>query len=160
MPGRRPDLIVPIKDRRQHKRYLTLKNFGLLMIVLVVLFVIITVRSEMRGLKPGDYGQLFGREAAVPIEQKPIEVVREAPPPVDDATHADPMLVTPAARAQWLQDDTATTTVAPVPAPVAVTTADIRGGRADVAVVGGPDGVAVVRTEKKKPLLSGGFGRN
>ena len=160
MPGRRPDLIVPIKDRRQHKRYLTLKNFGLFVIAMLALFAVVTIRSEMRGLKPGDYGRLFGREAAVPVEQKPVEVVREAPPPVDDSTHADPMLVAPAERAQWLQDDTATTTIVPAPMSVPVTTADIRGGRADVAIVGGADGVAVVRTEKKKPILSGGFGRN
>lgn len=159
MLRRRPDLIVPIRDRRQHKRYLTLKNSGLFALVCVVAFAAITIRSEMRDLQPGDYGRLFGREAAAPIEQKPIEVVHEAPPPVDDATHADPMLVEPAERAQWLQDDTTTTTAAaPITAPV-VTAADIRGSRADVAIVGGADGVAVVRTERKRPVLSGGFGR-
>ena len=34
---RRPDLIVPIRDRRQHKRYLTLRNFGYSVIALLVL---------------------------------------------------------------------------------------------------------------------------
>ena len=155
MPSRRPDLIVPIRDRRQHKRYLTLKNVGIFGIVSLVAFAAISIRSEMRDLKPGDYGRLFGREAAVEIEQKPVEVVREAPA-VDDQTHADPMLVEPAARAQWLQDDTA----APVPTTVVpVTTADVRGGRSEVTIVGGAGGVAVVRKERRAPVLSGGFGR-
>ena len=155
MPSRRPDLIVPIRDRRQHKRYLTLKNFGLFMLVCVVAFAAITIRSEMRDLRPGDYGRLFSREANVPIEQKPIEVVHEAPPPVPDATHADPLLVEPASRAQWLQDETATTTIAPVP----VTTADVRGTRGEIAIVGGREGITIVRTERKRPVLAGGFGR-
>ena len=123
------------------------------MLVLTVLFIGITIRSEMRGRTPGEFGRLFQREVDLKIEQKPVEVVREAPLPVDDSTHADPMLVGPAARAQWLQDDTATTaTVAPVP--------PVRSSASEVAIVGGPEGVAVVRKEARpKPVLSGGFGR-
>ena len=155
MLRRRPDLIVPIRDRRQRKRYLTLKNFGKVMLALTILFIVITIRSEMRGLTPGEFGRLFQREIAVDVEQKPVEVVREAPLPVDDATHADPLLVAPAARAQWLQDDATTTAVAPVAVPPSV-----RSSASEVAVVGGPEGVAVVRREgRPKPVLSGGFGR-
>jgi hypothetical protein len=156
MLRRRPDLIVPIRDRRQHKRYLTLKNFGWTMLVLTVLFIGITIRSEMRGRKPGEFGRLFQREAAVEIKQKPVEIVREAPLPVDDSTHADPMLVEPAARAQWLQGNatTAPTVTAVAPLPV------VRSSASEVSIVGGPDGVAVVRKEARpKPVLSGGFGR-
>ena len=150
---RRPDLIVPIRDRRQRRRYLTLKNFGWTMLVLTVLFIGITIRSEMRGRTPGEFGRLFQREVDQKIEQKPVEVVREAPLPVDDSTHADPLLVEPAARAQWLQGDTATTaTVAAVP--------PVRSSASEVVIVGGPEGVAVVRKEARpKPVLSGGFGR-
>jgi hypothetical protein len=156
MLRRRPDLIVPIRDRRQRRRYLTLKNFGWTMLVLTVLFIGITIRSEMRGRTPGEFGRLFQREVDLKIEQKPVEVVREAPLPVDDSTHADPMLVEPAARAQWLQGDTAATatvvTVAPIP--------PVRSSASEVAIVGGPEGVAVVRKEARpKPVLSGGFGR-
>ena len=157
MLRRRPDLIVPIRDRRQRKRYLTLKNFGLGMLVLTVLFIIISIRSEMRGRTPGEFGRLLGREMATDINQKPVEVVREAPLPVDDSTHADPLLVEPAARAQWLEGD-ATTTVAVV--PVVVPTQTVRSSASEVAVVGGPEGVNVVRKEARpKPVLSGGFGR-
>src|ERR1041384_7907759 len=55
MNRHRPDLIVPIKDRRQRKRYLTLKNFGWFMLAAVVIFIGITIRSEMRGRSSGDY---------------------------------------------------------------------------------------------------------
>src|SRR5829696_2558563 len=115
----RPDLIVPIHDRRKRKRILTLKNFGIFMAVLVVAFIAISIRSELRGLAPGDYGRLFRREVPPPVEAKPMEVVREEEPAaVDDQSHADPMLVQPMARAQWLVDDTTTTTTAPVTTPV------------------------------------------
>jgi hypothetical protein len=156
MLRRRPDLIVPIRDRRQRKRYLTLKNFGWSMLALALLFLAITIRSELRGRTPGEFGRLFQREIATDLEQKPVEVVREAPAPVDDATHPDPLLVEPAARAQWLQDDTATTgTLVPPPAPMPV-----RSSASEVSIVGGPDGVTVVRKEARpKPVLSGGFGR-
>ena len=151
----RPDLIVPIRDRRKHKRILTLKNFGIFVAVLLVAFVAISIRSEMRSMRPGDYGRLFRREVPPPVEPKPMEVVREAAPPVGDQTHADPMLVEPMQRSQWLVDDTATTTVTTTPV---VTAASVR-GEGDLAIVGGREGVAVVRTERRKPVLSGGFGR-
>lgn len=154
--SRRPDLIVPIRDRRQRKRYLTLKNFGIVVLVMVVAFIAISIRSEMRGLKPGDYGRLFRSEVPASVEPRPMEVVREELPTVDDRTHADPLLVEPMVRAQWLVDDaTATATTATVP-PVAA--ASVR-GEADVAIVGGAEGVTVVQREKRRPVLSGGFGR-
>lgn len=154
--ARRPDLIVPIRDRRQQKRYLTLKNFGWFMLAVVIVFVGISIRSEMRGRPADSYGGLFGRQVASEVEQKPLEVVREAAPAVDDATHADPMLVEPAARAQWLEvDEAVTATVAPV-APV---TAPAVAKGDDVAIVGGPEGVAIVKKERRQPKLTGGFGR-
>jgi hypothetical protein len=82
MSRHRPDLIVPIHDRRKHKRILTLKNFGIFVAVLVVAFVAISIRSEMRSLRPGDYGRLFRREVPPPVEPKPMEVVSEEAPPV------------------------------------------------------------------------------
>jgi hypothetical protein len=55
-----------------------------------------------------------------------------------------------------MDDDDTTATTATV-APV-VTAAVVR-GNGDVAIVGGTDGVTVVRKERRKPVLSGGFGR-
>lgn len=151
--GHRPDLIVPIHDRRRRKRYLTLKNFGMFVLVLVAAFILISIRSEMRSMQPGEYGRLF-RSEVPSVEPKPLEIVREEAPPVDEQTHADPMLTEPMVRSQWLQDETATTTIAPAAAAPTVRT-----GSGDVAVVGGPEGLAVVRKERTRPVLSGGFGR-
>ena len=135
---------------------MTLKNFAIFTGVLLVAFVAISTYSEMRSFAPGDYGRLFGREVPPPVEPKPVEVVHEAPPPVDDTTHADPMLVEPMERAQWLVDDpTATTTMT---TPVVVSSASARGD-ADVTIVGGTEGVTIVQRERRKPVLSGGFGR-
>ena len=157
---RKPELLIPIRDRRQSKRYLTLKNFAIASAVAAVAFVAISIRSEMRGRVDGpDFGRLLQREIATDVQQKPIEVVHEAPPPVADATHADPMLIEPAVRAQWLEAD-ATTTTSVSSQPVNVSAASMRATGTEVAIVGGPDGVAVVRTERRKPVLSGGFGRN
>jgi len=119
--------------------------------------VVISTRSELRGLQPGEYGGLLRREIPQ-VEQKPMEVVHEEPPAVNDATHADPMLVQPAARAQWLEDESAAAEVVPM-TTASVTTASVTSGDADQAIVGGPDGVTLVRKERQRPVLSGGFGR-
>ncbi|HYI13664.1 MAG TPA: hypothetical protein VEK57_31780 [Thermoanaerobaculia bacterium] len=156
---RKPDLIVPIRDRRQRKRYLTLKNFGIAVAGLAVLFIGVTIRSELRGPDgSSSYGRLLQRELPV-VEQKPLEVVQEAPPAVGDETHADPMLVAPMVRGQWLHADTTTdgglTNVQPMPRAEA----SVASGETKVAIVGGPGGVNIVKQERRKPVLAGGFGR-
>ena len=157
MMHHRRDLIVPVRDRRQRKRYLTLKNFGWATLAFVVVFAGISIRSELRGTK-ADYGRLFEREIPVPVKQKPVEVVREAvAEPVPDQTHADPMLVEPMTRAQWLYGDPLAPT--PVEQPVARAEASVAAGQTRVAIVGGPEGVSVVKTERRAPVLAGGFGR-
>jgi hypothetical protein len=152
--GRRADLIVPIRDRRQRKRYLTLKNFAWACSIAFVLFVIISIRSEMRGTGPEYYGRLYERELPQVEQQRPVEVVREAAP-VPEQTHADPTLTEAYAREQWLRD-TATTAV-----PTTTVAVQPRVASADskVAIVGGTDGVAIVQLERRKPVLAGGFGR-
>lgn len=158
MHKRRPDLIVPIRDRRQRKRYLTLRNARNVFIGLAVLFIAITIRSEMQPRHADSFGRLLDRQLPK-VESQPVEVVKEAPPPITDQSAPDPMLVAPVAREQWLHDDTATTAAAaiePIPVPVTITP---RAGRSDIAIVGGPEGIAVVRGEQRRPLLKGGFGR-
>lgn len=159
----KPQRIVPIRDRRQSKRYLTLRNAGYAGIGLVVVFLLITIRSEMRGLGPSDYGRLFHSELPPPPTAKPVEVVREAPVAVPDHTAADPMLVEPMVRAQWLDGTIGTDTVSlePVQAAVATTptvVAPVR-GQDRVAIVGGPEGVMIVKETRKRGGLKGGFGR-
>jgi hypothetical protein len=141
--GHRRDLIVPIHDRRKRKRYLTLKNFGIFVIVMLVVFVAISTYSEMRSIPTGHYGRLFRREVPPPPPAKPMEVVSEAP--VRDQTEA--VLVDTTAREQWIESDLAPVIIEPV-----------RGDQ-DVAIVGGANGVTVVRRERRRPELSGGFGR-
>ncbi len=161
----RPDLIVPIKDRRQHKRYLTVRNGAIAFAVAVMLFLGISIYSEI-GPRGGDtFGSLLEREMPKQHEAKPPEVVTEAGAPIDDHSAPDPMLVAPAAREQWLHDSTsaaasAAATIEPVAAPAPITLSR-RSAAADtsIAIVGGPEGVVVVEQKKKQPLLTGGFGR-
>ncbi|HEX6160274.1 MAG TPA: hypothetical protein VF111_08925 [Thermoanaerobaculia bacterium] len=162
MKRRRPDLIVPIRDRRQHKRYLTLKNARNVTLVLVAAFLIVTIHGEMRGLKPGEHGRLFHKELPEAPKAKPVEIVREqAPAPVPDADSADPTLIEPMARAQWLDDDFYN--AQPEPTQAATITAPTVQARvqgdARIAIVGGAEGIAVVKESHRKPVLSGGFGR-
>lgn len=164
MKRSRPDLIVPIKDRRQHKRFLTLRNAAITFAAMVVLFIGITVRSEMEPKNRDAFGRLVERELPK-VESKPMEVVTEARPAVADHNAADPMLVAPAAREQWLHDSTgsntasvAATTIEPVAAPP-VTLGRRNADGTSIAIVGGPEGVSVIEQKRKKPLLTGGFGR-
>lgn len=156
---RRPDLIVPIRDRRRRKRYLTLRNFRNASLVALIAFVAITIRSEMRGPAPNEYGRLYERELPrLELAEKPVEVVKEAPvaPVVADQTHADPLLLEPLGREQWLYGDPSQpSSVQPMPRAEA----SVASGETSVAIVGGADGVAVVQRERRRPVLSGGFGR-
>ena len=113
----RPDLIVPVKDRRQHKRYLTLKNAAIAGAVVFVLFLVISVLSETRRPAANEYGRLVKREIPTKVEQKPMDVVSEDSAAIDDQASADPTLVEPMARQQqWLGENTA---------PAAVASADL-----------------------------------
>lgn len=161
---RKPQLIVPIRDRRKHRRYLTLKNFRNAMLIFAVAFAGVHIQSEMRGNDGSSWGRLMDRE--IPhVEQKPVEVVQEATPePVPDTEHADPMLTEPMAGAQWLEGDFA----APETRPPGTATMSIQMPRAEasvatgetrVAIVGGIEGVEIVTRQRRAPVLSGGFGR-
>ncbi len=152
----RPDLIVPIHDRRQHRRYLTLRNFGWSLLAAMILFLGISIRSELRGTGTTTYGRLVERELPQ-VEHKRVEVVREAPVVASEQTHADPTLMEPMAREQWLRAQDAQE-------PVVVdmshrAAAAVATGETDVAIVGGPEGVKIVQRERRKPVLSGGLGR-
>ena len=135
----RPDLIVPIRDRRQHRRILTLKNFGRAFIVLGAMFIGLTVYSSRSSKTAGDYGRLFGKQVSsqTTIATPKYDVVKEAP--VNDQTAADPLLVDAQRREQWLSVETTTTTAAPQT----------------------NTGIAVTQSapQQSQPLLSGGIFR-
>ena len=158
----RPELNVPNRDRRAHRRILTLKNARLVVLALVLVTVGVVLFARRGHGNAGDYGRLFGKQVTQPQVQAPRhhDVVTEAPVP--DQTAADPLLVAPAAREQYLGVDQqpgapAQASAVPVtPAPKAV--AIQQGER--VAVVGDASGVSIARTTGgATPKLRGGFGR-
>jgi hypothetical protein len=128
------------------------------MIVLVILFATITIYSERRG-STGDYGRLLERGMPT-VEQKPVEIVHEAPPLLDEAKSADPMLVGAMSREQWLTgavDEPARVEEIETATAMAWRTGTATEDR--IAIVGGPEGVEVVRQTRRRQVLSGGFGR-
>jgi len=129
-------------ERRRHMRIVTLRNFGWLTIALLIAFAAMTIQSEMRGRHSHDYGRLVRRQIVNEAPSKrPVEVVREEAPAVqarDQAMYVEP--VEPAA--------------APIPTQQIVIPTR---GDARVAIVGGPEGVTIVKPARRR--LAGGFGR-
>lgn len=144
-------------ERRRHVRIVTLRNFGYLSIVLLIVFAVVTVRSEMRGRHMNEYGRLLDRqlEREVP-KQKPVEVVQESetePAPVSaPAPPAQPMYIEEPG--QTIDASTGTPMMTTVQQPMPARSRDSR-----VAIVGGPEGVAIVQQTERRPVLAGGFGR-
>lgn len=157
--------LVPIRDRRQRKRILTLKNFGIAAGVSVVVFAGISIYSEIgRKGTEGDYGRLLGRQIQPAEPKQPnLEVVLEAP--IVDETAADPMLLAPAAREQYLgtYDQTIAALVPVTSASTAgpqdfVKPTPILGQNGErLTVVGDSNGVGLVVEKQERPALSGGI---
>ncbi len=131
-------------ERRQHIRIVTMRNFAWFTMVFLLVFAGISLRSELRGRHMHDYGRLTARQIVrEPVEQKPVEVVNEgaASAPVQSLV---PQMVTEQS-----------TMITPVQPPV------MQPPRGDgrVAIVGGPEGVTIVRQDRPRPMLRGGFGR-
>ena len=144
----RPDLIVPIRDRRQRRRILTLKNLGKVAIGMLIFFAGLTMQSNYRKTDTnGDYGRLLGKQVSshVAIEPRKPDIVAV---PIQDQTAADPLLVAPAARGQWLGVNGSPSTVAGAP-------------QTDSSAVAGPSGIVIVRgkIDQQHPTLSGGIFR-
>ena len=151
----KPGLIVPIRDRRAHKRILTLRNLRNASIVIAVLFLAVTIQSDLRHPKSGEYGRLFSKQ--VPgqneIARTRQDVIREAPVP--DQTAADPLLLAPAAREQYLGVDGNA-------APAGEPALRQEPAHSDLAIVSGPNGVTITRgkpQQQQQPTLSGGIFR-
>src|SRR4051794_39754529 len=127
-----------LPERRQHVRILTLKNFGVAVVIMVVILVGANLFSEARRTMSGSYGALFGHELrkTEPVVAHKVEVVTEAPA-VQDRNTADPLLLAPAAReAQYLTPPTTVAAVAPhAPQP------DPKADHGRVGIVGDENGV-------------------
>jgi hypothetical protein len=158
---RKPALVVPVRDRRNRKRVLTLKNFRNAILVVAVLLLAVILQSNLRHTKSGNYGRLFGKQVSgqVDVVQPKMDVVREAPVP--EQPSADALLISSAAREQYLGVNGVNNVAPPVAnseviAPPAPVTASPGG----VTIVGGTEGVTLTRGEaKKQPTLSGGIFR-
>jgi hypothetical protein len=163
--SRNPLLIVPIRDRRQHRRLLTIKNVAVTMLSIAAVVAAMSIYSESRRGPAGEYGRLLGTQVAGPnVAARKVDVVHEGP--VADQAAPDPMLVAPAAREQLLM---ANTNVAQTPAvttsvePTAVAITPMRTGAAarGTTIVGDGSGVEVVRppvtSTAPQPALSGGI---
>ncbi|HEU4522305.1 MAG TPA: hypothetical protein VFT12_09900 [Thermoanaerobaculia bacterium] len=152
---------IPLVDRRRRKRILTLRNFGAALIVLVVVVAGLNIRSEMRDSTGEDFGRLYQGELKKAPVVEPSPIVEREVVSVDEAASADPFSIASAAREQYL----GSTSLTPEPVIRADASAvsftpvssDSRDSR--VRIVGGPDGVELVREERKAPVLGGGFGR-
>lgn len=162
----RRDLIVPIRDRRQSRRYLTTRNVLATLGIAVLAFAGITIYSE-RQTPTDSYGRILGQQVKVeaPAPPPPVAVVTEGSVP--DQTAADPMLVSAGAREQILGVNPSPAAAAPAPAPAyapepapiapASVSAAGDGDHARVAIVGGADGVKLVQQGDQRPLLGGGI---
>jgi hypothetical protein len=94
-----------IQDRRRRKRILTLKNSGRAALVLLVLFIAASLFSELRNPEPGEHGRLYNRRTVeTDVKPEKVEVVVEEKVE-QDLVGADPMLMTAAAREQYLGVD-------------------------------------------------------
>jgi hypothetical protein len=160
----KPGLIVPIRDRRQRRRILTLKNFRNAFLVALALFAGLTITAHVRNRNaPADeYGRLYGKQIPrAEIAPKPVEIIHESQ--IADADAADPMLVQAQARAQLLQADSNVPTAPPplttAGAMTATPAAKRAAGDEHVTIVGGPEGVTLVKKSTDRPELGGGFGR-
>ena len=161
----RPDLIVPVRDRRSRKRVLTLRNSGYAAIAIVVVFAALTLQSDLRHTNGDGYGRLLGKQVGQPdvVPQK-VDIVREAPP-IPDETSADPLLIAPAAREQYLGVDSTNMPQPQAPQQVvnsSVMTAQPVVGTTQgaVSIVGGPEGVTITKGQStQRQTLSGGIFR-
>jgi hypothetical protein len=159
---------LPPRDRRHGKRVLTLRNLKFFGLAIVLAFVALMITSEILHRRHTDgYGRLFGKQVsgsgATPRYQAPEPVTEGT---IADEEHADALLVQPAARSQYLGADPvkmraaaaaaaaqkqAATLPPSKPKPASEDTfgvkpedAPLRKGQ-HVAIVGGADGVTVVK---------------
>jgi hypothetical protein len=162
--ARKALLIVPIRDRRQSRRILTVKNCAISMLSVAVIVAAISTYNAARRAPAGEYGRLFGGQvqATNTTISRNVDIIKEGP--VDDQRAADPMLVAPAAREQLLLANT-NVPIAPPPAsrPAPVASPSAIGNVSDhgTTIVGDGTGVAVVKASTTstaaRPVLSGGI---
>ena len=123
-----------------------MRNFAWFTMVFLLVFAAISLRSELRGRHMHDYGRLTPRQVVQQkVEQQPVEVVNEAAPSAPVQSLApQPMTIT----------EQSTIVTPAEPATMQPPRGDTR-----IAIAGGPEGVTIVRQDRPRPRLRGGFGR-
>jgi hypothetical protein len=161
---RKPLLIVPIRDRRQRRRILTIRNCAVSMLSVAVLVAAISTYNASRRAPASEYGRLFGGQVQTTntAVSRKVDIIEEGP--ADDQRAGDQMLVAPAAREQSLRADTnvPVPAAAPIPARSPAAIGNVNGH--GTTIVGDGSGVAVVHapatsttSTAPRPVLSGGI---
>jgi hypothetical protein len=156
----------PARDRRRSKRLLTTRNALWFFGVLVFCFAVVSIASEFRSSKPGEYGRLYERRPVAshvtPVTEHPV--IAEAR--VQEETYADPLSLDTinrqvvlgvdgtntkvAERDAWLrqQEQQQATTIAGGPGALGFGGGPVQSqtptrGKARFAITGGAGGVTV-----------------
>jgi len=156
-----PPTLRPLRDRRQSRRFVTLRNAKWAVLGAGLLLIIVSIYSELRPRDKGDYGRLYSKrriDATTTVGRKPVEVIPEGT--INDATASDPMLIGGASRERYLgvdRTDTMVTgsmpadpgTIVPQPTSTAGPGNPMLGKKnGRISITGGAGGVEI---EVKKP---------
>jgi hypothetical protein len=162
--SRKPLLIVPIRDRRQRRRILTIRNCAISMLSVAVVIAAISTYNASRRAPAGEYGRLIGgqEQTTNTAVSRKVDVIEEGP--ADEQRSGDPMLVAPAAREQTLRTEMTAPVAAPAPVPDRSPAAIGNVNGHGTTIVGDGSGVAVVHapatsttSTAPRPVLSGGI---
>ena len=164
---RKPLYIVPIRDRRQRRRILTIRNCAITMLSVAIVLASISIYSARGQKTADDYGRLFGKQTATPNHdlKRNVSVVEEGS--VADQASADPMLVAPAVRGQILMapSNEVSTTTSSSPkfttAPTVIVPSRGTASAHGTTIVGDGSGVVVAHAPSSSTapphVLSGGI---
>ncbi|MEA2164901.1 MAG: hypothetical protein QOK37_3028 [Thermoanaerobaculia bacterium] len=163
---RKPLIIVPVRDRRQRRRILTIRNCAITMLSIAIVLASIAIYSARGQKRADEYGRLFGTQAGKPNHDltRNVSVVEEGS--VTDQASTDPMLVAPAVREQLLmapsnevRTTTSSTSFTTAPAVVAPSRGTANGH--GTTIVGDGSGVVVAHAPASSTasphVLSGGI---
>jgi hypothetical protein len=142
-----PPSYLPPRDRRRGKRYLTLKNFAIVLLVVAVGFTGLSLRSEMRRPKPGQYGELFRIHTRESVDKLPVKVPVVTEAPVPEKPSVDPMNLDQVNRAEWLEgeEDSSSVTTASTSQPFMIEPQYSSRTHSRIRISGGANGIWVER---------------
>jgi hypothetical protein len=169
MFGRRKPLLIPVRDRRQSRRILTLRNFRNVMIAAVIIYGAATLIARWSGSRDDEYGRLLGTQlhgnaqtaAVVPVTEAAVSssnsssdratAVQEDTPSLtantlEDGTPAAPARVVPLPGRRANVLSASPKPAAPAPAPAPLSAQDGSRDRSRFVIVNDGNGVHVERS--------------